>query len=195
MKKTLLTALCIVATAATLCMGAVAGGMSPVGGIAVATGSDPADGMAAAMKGEMAAADSGTADIMPPTDGMAATGPADSSFTVTAHRVGWDEVPPQACRDGYYVQLTQDAQMDGDPETETVIAFGRDKGHYPEFDLFQTYWAIIGSYSKTVKYMSGEFVTDKYGMLLEDRNGDGRSELYVSYLLDGSFSWTKGATT
>ncbi len=112
-----------------------------------------------------------------------------AQFNVTAHQVGWDAVPPQACRAGFSVQMTVTAQMDDDPQLEDVVLFGHDNGHWPEFDLFKAYYAVIGRYSKEVKYISPtEYVTDRYNLLVEDRNNDGIGELYISYIEEGSFS-------
>ena len=66
---------------------------------------------------------------------------------------------------------------------------GRDNGHYPTFDLFKAYYAIVDNYTKEIQYISDEiYVTDKYNLLVEDRNKDGISELYISYFKDGKFS-------
>ena len=79
--------------------------------------------------------------------------------------------------------------MDGDDALEEVMLFGRDNGHYPTFDLFKAYYAIVDNYTKEVQYISDEiYVTDKYNLLVEDRNKDGISELYISYFKDGKFS-------
>ena len=68
------------------------------------------------------------------------------------------------------------------------MLFGRDNGHYPTFDLFKAYYAIVDNYTKEIQYISDEiYVTDKYNLLVEDRNKDGISELYISYFKDGKF--------
>ncbi len=114
---------------------------------------------------------------------------ADAQFRVTAHQVGWDNIPPEAVREGFWLQKSIVAQMDDDPQLEEVMMFGRDNGHWPEFDLFKVYYVIVGTYSKEIKYVSPvEYVTDEYNMLVEDRNKDGVGELYISYIKDGSFS-------
>ena len=60
---------------------------------------------------------------------------------------------------------------------------------HPTFDLFKAYYAIVDNYTKEVQYISDEiYVTDKYNLLVEDRNKDGISELYISYFKDGKFS-------
>mgnify|MGYP006350382285 FL=1 len=69
------------------------------------------------------------------------------------------------------------------------MLFGHDNGHYPTFDLFKAYYAIVDNYTKEIQYISDEiYVTDKYNLLVEDRNKDGISELYISYFKDGKFS-------
>ena len=50
---------------------------------------------------------------------------------------------------------------------EEVMLFGRDNGHYPPFDLFKAYYAIVDNYTKEIQYISDEiYVTDKYNCLL-----------------------------
>ncbi len=114
---------------------------------------------------------------------------AEAQFRVTAHQVGWDNIPPEAVREGFWLQKSIIAQMDDDPQLEEVMMFGRDNGHWPEFDLFKVYYVIVGTYSKEIKYISPvEYVTDEYKMLVEDRDKNGVCELYISYIKDGSFS-------
>lgn len=110
-----------------------------------------------------------------------------AQIQVTSHHEGWDEIPPEASLPGYYFQRSVLVQMDDDPQQEQVLLFGHDNGHWPEFDLFKFYVAVVGNYDKKVKYISGEMVTDHYNMLVEDRNCDGMSEIYVSYIKEGSF--------
>lgn len=113
---------------------------------------------------------------------------ASAQFAVTAHQEGWEDTPPQAVREGFYLQKRLCADMDHLQGKEEVLVFGRDNGHYPTFDLFQVYYVILDRYSKEVKFMSDVYVNDTYDVLLEDRNDDGLSELYISYFKDGKFS-------
>ena len=111
-----------------------------------------------------------------------------AQFTRTAHQEGWEDTPPEAVRKGFYLQKTILADMDAQPGMEEVLVFGHDNGHYPTFDLFKVYYAIVDHYSKEVKYMSDVYVNDTYYVKVEDRNADGLSELYISYFKDGKFS-------
>ena len=111
-----------------------------------------------------------------------------AQIKVTAHQEGWDNIPPKAQLRGYSFQKSILAQMDDDPQMEEVILFGHDNGHWPEFDLFKFYVAVVGNYDKQVKFISDEFITEKYNLLVEDRNCDGKSEIYIRYIKDGSFS-------
>lgn len=114
---------------------------------------------------------------------------AQAQFSVTAHQEGWNNIPPQAQKPGFSFQQSILANMDGDAALEEVMLFGRDNGHYPTFDLFKAYYAIVDNYTKEVQYISDEiYVIDKYNLLVEDRNNDGISELYISYFKDGKFS-------
>ncbi|MDE6160460.1 MAG: hypothetical protein K2F77_02240 [Muribaculaceae bacterium] len=114
---------------------------------------------------------------------------AHAQFAVTAHQEGWDNIPPQAQKRGFAFQRSVLAQMDDDPALEEVMLFGHDNGHYPTFDLFKMYYAIVDSYTKEVQYISDEiYVTDHYDLTVEDRNADGISELYITYFKDGQFS-------
>lgn len=116
---------------------------------------------------------------------------ASAQFTVTAHQEGWEDTPPEAVRKGFYLQKTILADMDAQPGMEEVLVFGHDNGHYPTFDLFKVYYAIVDHYSKEVKYMSDVYVNDTYYVKVEDRNADGLSEVYISYFKDGEFSVDK----
>lgn len=114
---------------------------------------------------------------------------AQAQFTVTAHQEGWSNIPPQAQKQGFSLQQSVLANMDGDDALEEVMLFGRDNGHYPTFDLFKAYYVIVDNYTKEIQYISDEiYVTDQYNLLVEDRNNDGISELYISYFKDGKFS-------
>lgn len=114
---------------------------------------------------------------------------AQAQFSVTAHQEGLDNIPPQVQKPGFSFQQSVLANMDGDDALEEVMLFGRDNGHYPTFDLFKAYYAIVDNYTKEIQYISDEiYVTDKYNLLVEDRNKDGISELYISYFKDGKFS-------
>ena len=93
---------------------------------------------------------------------------AQAQFSVTAHQEGWDNIPPQVQKPGFSFQQSVFANMDGDDALEEVMLFGRDNGHYPTFDLFKAYYAIVDNYTKEVQYISDEiYVTDKYNLLVE----------------------------
>lgn len=112
-----------------------------------------------------------------------------AQFGVTAHQEGWDNIPPQAQKRGFYFQRSVLVNMDDDPALEEVMLFGCDNGHYPLFDLFKCYYAIVDNYTKEVQYVSPDiYVVDKYSLLVEDRNLDGIHELYITYFKDGKFS-------
>ena len=113
---------------------------------------------------------------------------ASAQFACTAHQEGWEDTPPQAVRQGFYLQKTLLADMDDQPGMEEVLVFGHDNGHYPTFDLFKVYYAIVDHYSKEVKYLSDVYVYDSYYVKVEDRNADGLAELYISYFKDGKFT-------
>ena len=101
---------------------------------------------------------------------------AQAQFSVTAHQEGWDNIPPQVQKPGFSFQQSVLANMDGDDALEEVM-------------LFKAYYAIVDNYTKEIQYISDEiYVTDKYNLLVEDRNKDGISELYISYFKDGKFS-------
>ena len=98
---------------------------------------------------------------------------AHAQFRVTAHQEGWDRIPPQAQKDGFWFQQSVLANMDDDAAMEEVMLFGRDNGHYPTFDLFKFYYVIVDNYTKEIQYISDEiYVTDKYALTVEDRNKD-----------------------
>ena len=53
---------------------------------------------------------------------------AHAQFRVTAHQEGWDRIPPQAQKDGFWFQQSVLANMDDDAAMEEVMLFGRDNG-------------------------------------------------------------------
>ncbi len=114
-----------------------------------------------------------------------------AQIKVTAHQEGWEDIPPAAVRKGFSLQQQVLAFVDDEPGMEAVLIFGHDNGHYPTFDLFKLYYCIVDYYSKEVKYMSDVYVNDTYDMKVEDRNQDGRSEVYVSYFKGGKFTTDK----
>ena len=90
-------------------------------------------------------------------------------------------------RNGFHVQKTSFAQLDADPASEQVILFGHDNGHWPEFDLFKAYIAVVDTRSRAVEFLSDEFVTDRYNLTVEDRDGDGIEEFYYYFIDMDSF--------
>mgnify|MGYP000737881780 CR=1 FL=1 len=114
---------------------------------------------------------------------------AQAQFSVTAHQEGWNNIPPQVQKPGFSFQQSVLANMDGDDALEEVMLFGRDNGHYPTFDLFKAYYAIVDNYTGhiTCRHKGGG---SKRAYRLIDflRNKDGISELYISYFKDGKFS-------
>ena len=110
-----------------------------------------------------------------------------AQIRVTSHTEGWSNIPPEAQKKGYSFQRSVIAQIDDDPQAEEIILFGHDNGHWPEFDLFKFYIAVVGNYDKKVKFTSGEFVCDSYNLSVEDRNQDGISEIYINYIKEDTF--------
>jgi chitinase len=78
--------------------------------------------------------------------------------------------------------------MDDDPSLERVFLFSSDNGHYPYFDIFRLYYAIVDNYSGEVQYISDVVRSTARELMVEDRNADGRSELYRRYFANGEFS-------
>ncbi len=112
-----------------------------------------------------------------------------AQFEVSNYQENWDNIPPEAQKKGFSLQKSILVQMDDDPQLENVLLFGHDLGHYPEFDLFVTYYAIVDNYTHKVKYLQeGNFVYDKYDLTVEDRNNDGRFELYRKYFKDNKYT-------
>lgn len=108
---------------------------------------------------------------------------------VTRHTEGWDNIPPEAHKRSYYFQRSVLAQMDDDAALEEVMLFGKDNGHYATYDLFKYYYAIVDNYTKEVEYISPEeYCSEAYSLVVEDRNNDGISELYITYFKEGTFS-------
>ncbi len=110
-----------------------------------------------------------------------------AQFRVTTERT-WDKFPPEAQERGFGFHSSQLVQMDDDPALEEVILFSAHNGHYPYFDLFKNYYVIVDNYSKEVKYKSDITVSTRRELILEDRNRDGKYELYRSYFKEGDFT-------
>lgn len=100
----------------------------------------------------------------------------------------WDKYPPEVQKRGFGLHKSQLVQMDDDDALEDVILFSAHNGHYPYFDLFKNYYVVINNYTKEVKYISDVVISTDRDLTLEDRNGDGKFELYRKYLQDGKFS-------
>ncbi|WP_159726465.1 hypothetical protein [Sphingobacterium sp. 18053] len=113
-----------------------------------------------------------------------------AQFRVT-EATNWDRYPAEVQKPGFGLHKSQRVQMDDSSELEEVLLFASDNGHYPYFDLFKCYYVIIGYYSKEVKYISEVTLSDQRELLLEDRNNDGKFELYRRYMKDGKFSVDK----
>ncbi|MDH6304909.1 hypothetical protein M2459_001646 [Parabacteroides sp. PF5-5] len=103
----------------------------------------------------------------------------------------WDRFPPEAQEGGFGVHASQVVQMDDDPALEEVFLFCRDKGHYPYFDIFRVYYVIVDYYTKEMKYKSDIVLTTERELKLEDRNQDGKQELYRKYFKEDKFSVDK----
>ena len=107
---------------------------------------------------------------------------------ITSKPSDWDRFPPEIQKPGFGLFIGQRIQMDDSDELEDVLLFSADNGHYPYFDIFKCYYVILGYYSKKVKHISDVTLSDKRELLLEDRNNDGKFELYRRYMKDGQFT-------
>lgn len=103
----------------------------------------------------------------------------------------WDKYPSEVHQRGFGVYKSQLVQMDDDPQLEEVFLFSSDNGHYPYFDLFKIYFVVMDYYTKQVKYQSDVVISSERTLTLEDRNNDGRFELYRRYFKDGEFTVDK----
>ena len=100
----------------------------------------------------------------------------------------WNKYPVEVQKRGFGLYMSQLAQMDDDPAQEEILLFSADYGHYPYFDLFRYYYVIIDNYSKETKYISDIIVSTERILVLEDRNNDGKYELYRRYFQNGQFT-------
>jgi chitinase len=98
------------------------------------------------------------------------------------------EIPPSVQQSGFWLQNSTLAQMDNDPALERVMLFSRDNGHYPDFDLFRNYYAIVDDHTGEVQYTSGEVLSTARELIVEDRNGDGLAELHMRYITGDNFT-------
>lgn len=100
----------------------------------------------------------------------------------------WDDYPPGVRKPGFGMYLSELVQMDDSPALERVLLFSADNGHYPYFDIFKTYYVVVDNYSKDIKYISDVTISSERGLQLEDRDNDGKYELYRKYFKNGEFS-------
>ncbi len=97
------------------------------------------------------------------------------------------QVPDGLVRRGFYLQKSVVAQMDTDPALEEVFLVGHDAGHWPEFDLFKFYYAVVDKASGAIEFTSSEYLSNRFNLLVEDRDRDGISEIHFQYIKDGEF--------
>jgi type 1 glutamine amidotransferase len=114
----------------------------------------------------------------------------EEKFEVSEPR-SWNLYPPEAQKRGFGLHKYELVQMDDDPALELVLLFSANNGHYPYFDLFKIYYVIVDNYNKKIKYMSDVVISTEREIVLEDRNNDGKFELYRRYIKDGEFSTDK----
>lgn len=100
----------------------------------------------------------------------------------------WDRYPPEVQERGFGLYASKLVQMDDDPAFEEVLLFSADKGHYPYFDIFRRYYVIVDYYTKEVKYKSEITLSTDRDLILEDRDNDGKFELYRAYFQNDAFS-------
>ncbi|MDR0738129.1 MAG: hypothetical protein LBF39_03535 [Prevotellaceae bacterium] len=113
--------------------------------------------------------------------------PVQAQYQTSASRL-WEKYPPEVQLRGFGLHQSQLVQMDNDAQLEEVFLFSADNGHYPYFDIFKIYYVIVGNYTKEVKYKSEIVRTTERSLLLEDRDNDGKFELYHRYFKDGNFT-------
>lgn len=109
----------------------------------------------------------------------------------TSEARSWDRYPPEVQLRGFGVHSSELIQMDDDPQLEEVFLFSADNGHYPYFDVFRTYYVIVGYHTKEVKYRSDITFSTERKLVAEDRNDDGKSEIYRRYFREGKFTVDK----
>ena len=97
-------------------------------------------------------------------------------------------VPDGMVRRGFYLQKSVVAQMDVDAALEEVFLVGHDAGHWPEFDLFKFYYSVVDRATGAIEYTSDEYLSDRFNLLVDDRDRDGVSEIHFQYIKDGSFT-------
>ncbi len=109
-------------------------------------------------------------------------------FATTSLPRIWDQYPPEIQKSGFGLHASKLAQMDSDTALEEVLLFSAHNGHYPYFDLFKNYYVILDHYSKEVQYTSSVTISTEREIQLEDRDADGRYELYRAYFKDNVFT-------
>ncbi len=110
-----------------------------------------------------------------------------SQYQTTPARA-WDKFPPEAQERGFGLHTSQLVQMDDDPSLEEVLLFVSGNGHYPSFDIFRQYIVVVDYYTKEIKYKSDIVRSTERVLVIEDRNQDGKFEIYRKYFKDGEFN-------
>ena len=80
------------------------------------------------------------------------------------------------CEKGFWYQKNLEIQMDTTPEKESILLYGRDVGHYPEFDLFEYYYVIYRDDYLLYTYWN-VYKLPFSRLVIRDVNEDGFSEL------------------
>ncbi len=113
-----------------------------------------------------------------------------SQYQATPART-WDKFPPEVQERGFGLHTSQRVQMDDEAGFEEVMLFCADNGHYPYFDIFRQYVVVADYYTKEVKYKSDIVRSTERILVVEDRNGDGKYEVYRKYFQNGDFTVDK----
>lgn len=108
-------------------------------------------------------------------------------FATTSLPRTWEDYPPGIMEEGFELHSSQLVQMDGDPALEEVLLFSALKSEYQDQGASEIYYVILDHYSKEIQYKSKIVVSNALDIQLEDRNRDGKYELYRKYIKDGKF--------
>ncbi len=93
--------------------------------------------------------------------------------------------PAEAGRRGFWAHKMELAQMDSDEAPERVILFAADNGHYPEFDIFKQYYAVVDDATGQVQHLSDVVLSTKRDIVLEEAGAV--KKLVMEHFEDGKF--------
>jgi hypothetical protein len=110
-----------------------------------------------------------------------------AQYQVTKTRNWQEEYPPGIQKRGFELHDTQFAQIDEEPGVERILLFTAIHEQYLFYNIYRNYYVILDDYTEKVKYISDITLTKENELMIDDRNYDGRYEIYRTYFKDKKY--------